>query len=109
MAPLVSHLYELGIMTATAIQQTECFAAAVQFARTEGILPAPEPTHAIAECIREANRCTETGEDKVILMALCGHGHFDLASYDAYLAGALEDYEYPAEKVAAAQERIPVI
>ena len=109
MAPLVSHLYELGIMTATAIQQTECFAAAVQFARTEGILPAPEPTHAIAECIREANRCTETGEDKVILMALCGHGHFDLASYDAYLAGELEDYEYPAEKVAAAQERIPVI
>ncbi len=109
MAPLVSHLYELGIMSATAIQQTECFAAAVQFARTEGILPAPEPTHAIAECIREANRCTETGEDKVILMALCGHGHFDLASYDAYLAGELEDYEYPAEKVAAAQERIPVI
>lgn len=109
MAPLVSHLYELGLMTATAIHQTECFAAAIQFARTEGILPAPEPTHAIAECIREANACKESGEEKVILMALCGHGHFDLASYDAYLAGELEDYDYPEEKVLAAQERIPVI
>lgn len=109
MAPLVSHLYELGLMTATAIHQTECFAAAVQFARTEGILPAPEPTHAIAECIREANVCKESGEEKVILMALCGHGHFDLASYDAYLSGELEDYDYPEEKVLAAQERIPVI
>ena len=109
MAPLVSHLYELGIMTATAIHQTECFEAAVLFARTEGILPAPEPTHAIAECIREANACKESGEEKVILMALCGHGHFDLASYDSYLAGELEDYDYPEAKVAAAQERIPVI
>lgn len=109
MAPLVSHLYELGLMTATAIHQTECFAAAIQFARTEGILPAPEPTHAIAECIREANACKESGEEKVILMALCGHGHFDLASYDAYLSGELEDYDYPEEKVLAAQERIPVI
>lgn len=109
MAPLVSHLYELGLMTATAIHQTECFAAAIQFARTEGILPAPEPTHAIAECIREANVCKESGEEKVILMALCGHGHFDLASYDAYLSGELEDYDYPEEKVLAAQERIPVI
>jgi tryptophan synthase beta chain len=109
MAPLVSHLYELGLMTATAIHQTECFAAAIQFARTEGILPAPEPTHAIAECIREANVCKDSGEEKVILMALCGHGHFDLASYDAYLAGELEDYDYPEEKVLAAQMRIPAI
>jgi len=109
MAPLVSHLYELGLMTATAIHQTECFAAAIQFARTEGILPAPEPTHAIAECIREANACKDSGEEKVILMALCGHGHFDLASYDAYLAGELEDYDYPEEKVLAAQMRIPAI
>ena len=109
MAPLVSHLYELGIMTARAIHQTECFEAAVQFARTEGILPAPEPTHAIAECIREALACKESGEEKVIVMALCGHGHFDLASYSAFMAGELEDYDYPEAKVIAAQKRIPVV
>ncbi len=109
MAPLVSHLYELGLMEAEAIHQTECFEAAVRFARTEGIIPAPEPTHAIAGTIREAEAAREAGEERVILMALCGHGHFDLASYDAYLAGELEDYDYPEEKVAAAQERIPVV
>ena len=65
--------------------QTECFAAGVQFARTEGIVPAPEPTHALAAAIEEALRCKETGEEKVILTALCGHGHLDLAAYDAYL------------------------
>jgi len=109
MAPLVSHLYEIGLMEAESIHQTECFDAAVKFARTEGIIPAPEPTHAIAGTIREAKAAAESGEEKVILMALCGHGHFDLASYDAYLAGELEDYDYPEEKVAAAQERIPVV
>ncbi len=109
MAPLVSHLYEIGLMEAEAIHQTECFDAAVKFARTEGIIPAPEPTHAIAGTIREAKAAAESGEEKVILMALCGHGHFDLASYDAYLGGELEDYDYPEEKVAAAQERIPVV
>ena len=87
MAPLISHVYELGLMDAVAIGQTECFAAGVQFARTEGIVPAPEPTHALAETVREAQRCKETGEEKVILTALCGHGHFDLAAYDAYLSG----------------------
>ena len=109
MAPLVSHLYELGMMEAVSIHQTECFEGAVQFARTEGILPAPEPTHAIAACIREAKECIATGEEKVIVMALCGHGHFDLASYEAYMNGELDDYDYPEEKVHAAQERIPVI
>ena len=109
MAPLVSHLYELGLVEAEAIHQTECFDAAVQFARTEGIIPAPEPTHAIAAAVREAIACRESGEDKVILTALCGHGHFDLASYEAYFAGQLEDYEYPEEKVAAAMARVPVI
>jgi tryptophan synthase beta chain len=109
MAPLVSHLYELGMLEAEAIHQTECFEGAVKFARTEGIVPAPEPTHAIAAMIREALRCKETGEKKVILTALCGHGHFDLRSYEAFLGGELHDYEYPAEKVAASMARVPVI
>jgi tryptophan synthase beta chain len=109
MAPLVSHLYELGMLEAEAIHQTECFDGAVKFARTEGIVPAPEPTHAIAAMIREALRCKETGEKKVILTALCGHGHFDLRSYQAFLDGELHDYEYPAEKVAASMARVPVI
>jgi tryptophan synthase beta chain len=109
MAPLVSHLYELGLVEAEAIHQTECFDAAVQFARAEGIVPAPEPTHAIAAAVREAIACRESGEEKVILTALCGHGHFDLASYEAYFAGQLEDYDYPEEKVAAAMARVPVI
>ena len=107
MAPLISHIYELGLMEAESIHQSECFSAAVQFAKTEGILPAPEPTHAIAACIREALACKESGEEKVIVMALCGHGHFDLASYDSYLSGELTDYEFPDAAVADAQARIP--
>jgi tryptophan synthase beta chain len=109
MAPLVSHLYELGLVEAEAIHQKECFDAGIMFARNEGILPAPEPTHAIAAAVREAERCKETGEEKVILTALCGHGHFDLASYDAYLSGELTDYDYPEAAVAEAMERVPVI
>ena len=109
MSPLVSHLYELGLVEAEAIHQNECFEAAVQFARTEGIIPAPEPTHALAATIREANRAKETGEEKVILTALCGHGHFDMKAYEAYLAGELIDYDYPEEKVAAAMEKVPVV
>ena len=87
MAPLVSHVYEQGLVEAVAIPQRECFAAALQFARTEGIVPAPEPTHAIAAAIREALACKESGESKVILTALCGHGHLDLAAYESYLVG----------------------
>jgi len=109
MSPLVSHIYELGLVEAEAIHQKECFDAGVLFARNEGILPAPEPTHAIAAAIREANRCKESGEEKVILTAMCGHGHFDLASYGEYLAGELTDYEYPEEAVAAAMENVPVV
>ncbi len=109
MAPLVSHIYELGLVEAEAIHQTECFDAAVKFARTEGIVPAPEPTHAIAAAVREALRCRESGEEKVILTALCGHGHFDLKAYESYLSGNLEDYDYPAEKVAAAMARVPEV
>src|ERR1700728_1888112 len=78
MSPLLSHIYELGLIEAVAKPQSECFAAGLRFARTEGIVPAPEPTHAVAACIEEALRCKETGEEKVILTALCGHGLLDL-------------------------------
>ncbi len=109
MSPLLSHIYELGLIEAEAIGQTECFEAAIQFARNEGIVPAPEPTHAIAATIREALACRESGEEKVILTAVCGHGHFDMASYDKYLSGNLVDFEYPEEKVAAALEHLPTV
>jgi tryptophan synthase beta chain len=93
MSPLLSHIYELGLIEAVAKPQSECFAAGLRFARTEGIVPAPEPAHAVAACIEEALRCAETGEEKVILMALCGHGLLDLAAYADYIAGQLQDFE----------------
>ncbi|MCR6488871.1 TrpB-like pyridoxal phosphate-dependent enzyme [Amycolatopsis sp. OK19-0408] len=96
MSPLISHIYELGLIEAIAIGQQECFAAGVRFARSEGIIPAPEPTHALAACIQEALRCKETGEEKVILTALCGHAHLDLPAYGAYLAGDMVDNELSA-------------
>jgi len=107
MAPLISHIYELGLMEAVAIPQTECFDAALRFARSEGIVPAPEPTHALAETIREAARCTETGEEKVILTALCGHGHFDMAAYGAYLDGTMRDELVSEERLAVALQGVP--
>jgi len=109
MAPLVSHLYELGLVEAEAIHQNECFDAAVRFARTEGFLPAPEPSHAIAAAIREAERARESGEETVILTAMCGHGHFDLAAYEAYLGGELVDYDYPEARVVEAMAKVPVV
>jgi tryptophan synthase beta chain len=109
MAPLVSHLKELGLVEAIAIGQVECFERAVQFTRTEGIIPAPEPSHAIAAAVREALKCKETGESKVILTALCGHGHFDMGAYRDFLDGKLVDYDYPEEKVRAAMEKIPAL
>jgi tryptophan synthase beta chain len=109
MSPLISHVYELGLMEAVAIPQTECFSAAVQFARSEGIVPAPEPTHALAACIREAMACTESGQEKVILTALCGHGHFDMAAYDAYLGGELVDEEVSDERFAEPLTRLPQV
>lgn len=109
MAPLISHLYEEGLMDAESVPQTECFAAAVQFARTEGIVPAPEPTHAIALAIREALKAKETGEETVILTALCGHGHFDLAAYENYLAGSMVDEDVSDERFAAALETLPEV
>ena len=109
MAPLVSHLKEQGHIDATAIHQRASFAAGVQFARTEGILPAPEPTHALKVAIDEALAAKEAGESRVILFNLCGHGHFDLSAYGRYLEGSLEDYEYPAEKVAEALLSLPKV
>jgi tryptophan synthase beta chain len=109
MSPLISHLYEQGLIEAVAKSQRECFAAGVQFARTEGILPAPEPTHALAAAIEEALRCKESGEERVILTALCGHGHLDLPAYDAYLSGAMVDHELDAAAVARAVEHLPAV
>jgi tryptophan synthase beta chain len=109
MAPLISHIYELGLMDAQAVPQTECFTAAVQFARTEGIVPAPEPTHAIALAIREALKAKETGEETVILTALCGHGHFDLAAYDDFLSGTMVDELITEERFAAGLANLPQI
>ncbi|MEV0127666.1 TrpB-like pyridoxal phosphate-dependent enzyme [Dactylosporangium sp. NPDC050688] len=107
MAPLISHVYELGLIEAVAKTQQECFEAGVRFARTEGIIPAPEPTHALAACIEEALRCKETGEPKVILTALCGHGHLDLPAYGRFLAGEMQDRELSAEALAAATATLP--
>ena len=90
-APLVCKLYDLGYISAVAYKQTEVFDAALTFARTEGIVPAPESSHAIKAAIDEAKRCRETGEEKVILFNLSGHGYFDLSAYDKYLRGELED------------------
>jgi tryptophan synthase beta chain len=81
----------------------------VTFARAEGILPAPEPTHAIKVAIDEAMAAKEAGEPRVILFNLCGHGHFDLSAYERYLSGMLEDYEYPAERVQAALAGLPQV
>ncbi len=109
MSPLISHVYELGMMEAISVPQTESFAAGLQFARTEGILPAPEPTHALAACIREALACKESGEEKVILTALCGHGHFDLAAYDAYLSGRMSDEDVSADRLREGLSTVPAI
>jgi tryptophan synthase beta chain len=113
MSPLISHLYESKEIEAVAKPQTECFAAGVLFARTEGIVPAPEPTHALAATVEEGLRCKETGDEKVILTALCGHGHLDLAAYDAFLSGSVTDHSWDDEAirsaVAEALTRLPEV
>jgi len=91
MAPMVSHLYDQGFIEARAYAQNACFEAAMQFARTEGLIPAPESSHAIRAAIDEALEAREAGEERVILFNLSGHGHFDMAAYDAYLSGSLTD------------------
>ncbi len=109
MSPVISHLYEERLIEAVAKRQSECFAAGVQFARTEGIVPAPEPTHAVAAAVEEALRCRESGEEKVILTALCGHGHLDLPAYGAYLAGAMQDQDLDAAAISAAMSALPPV
>ncbi len=109
MSPLVSLLKEQGVIDAVSVHQRACFEVGVQFARTEGILPAPESTHAIKVAVDEALAAKEAGEARVILFNLSGHGHFDLSSYERHLQGALEDYEYPAEKVARSLANLPKV
>jgi tryptophan synthase beta chain len=106
---LISQLHAEGIIEARAYYQNAVFEAAVQFARAEGIVPAPEAGHAIRPVIDEALKAKEEGKERVILFNLSGHGHFDMAAYDAYFAGKLQDYEYPAEAVAEAQQRLPQV
>ena len=108
-APIISHLLELGQIEAVAVPQNAVFESAVQFARTEGIVPAPESAHAIRTAIDEALAAKEAGETRTILFNLSGHGHFDLAAYDRYLHGDLEDYEYPADEVEAALASLPSV
>jgi tryptophan synthase beta chain len=109
MSPMVSLGAKLGIIEPVAYHQIECFEAARMFAATEGIIPAPETSHAIRAAVVEALRCRETGESKCILFNFSGHGLCDLGSYDRYLAGDLVDYEYPQEKIAAALAELPVV
>lgn len=109
MAPLVSHLHKLGLIEARAVNQVETFEAGITFARTEGIISAPEANHAIRVAIDEAINCKKTGESKTILIGHSGHGHFDMVAYDAYLAGKLQDYEYPEDKVKESLARLPKV
>ena len=109
MAPLISHLLQLGQIEAIAVDQLETFAAGVEFTRAEGILPAPEANHAVAGAIREALRCKEEGVSQTILFNLCGHGHFDIQAYLDYHAGKLQSYEYPAEEIAMALAGLPSV
>jgi len=106
---LVSQLYHEGLIEAVAVQQLATFEAGVQFARAEGIIPAPESNHAVRAAIDEALRCKESGEAKTIFFNLSGHGHFDMASYDKYFAGELEDYDYPEEAIHQALDRLPKV
>ena len=109
MAPLVSHLKELGLIEAKAYKQVECFSAGVQFARAEGIVPAPEANHAVKGAIDEALRCKTEGKSKVILFNLCGHGHFDMQAYIDYFGGKLTDQSYDEAELAMALAGLPSV
>ncbi|MEP7181355.1 MAG: TrpB-like pyridoxal phosphate-dependent enzyme [Betaproteobacteria bacterium] len=109
MAPMVSHLKELGLIGATAYHQTKVFEAGVQFARAEGILPAPEANHAVRGAIDEAIRCREEGVSRAILFNLCGHGHFDMQAYIDYFDGKLQDLEYDEAELAMALAGLPSV
>ncbi len=109
MGPLISHLLDLKLIEAVAYQQTECFAAGVQFARTEGIIPAPEANHAVKAAIDEALRCKREGRSETILFNLSGHGHFDMAAYMAYNSGSLSDQSYDEKELAMALAGLPSV
>jgi len=109
MAPIICHLLNLGLVEARAEQQLGTFQAGVDFARSEGIISAPESDHAIRTTIDEAIKCRESGEAKTILLALSGHGHVDMAAYQAYFDGKLEDYPYPEDKIKSALRDLPEI
>jgi tryptophan synthase beta chain len=106
---LVSQLYDEGLLCALAIPQLETFQAGELFAKTQGIIPAPESCHAIAAAVREARRCAETGEAKTLLFNLSGHGHFDMSAYDRYFKGELEDFDYPDEAIQASLSHLPKV
>jgi tryptophan synthase beta chain len=109
MAPQLCALYDAGLIEAKAVQQTDVFEAAMLFTQNEGILPAPESSHAIRATIDEALEAKALGQKRVILFNLSGHGHFDLAAYNAYLSGKLEDSEYPAENLDTLLQRLPQV
>ena len=109
MAPMVSHIQELGLIESRAFMQTTCFDAGIQFARAEGILPAPEATHAVRGAIDEALRCKEEGVSRAILFNLCGHGHFDMTAYMDYFSGALVDKTYDEAALATALGQLPAM
>ena len=109
MAPLVSHLLDLGLIEGVAVQQLDAFAAGVQFARAEGIIPAPEANHAVAVAVQEALRAREEGVNRTILFNLSGHGHFDMQAYTDYAAGKLQNYEYPDHEIAMALAGLPSV
>ncbi len=109
MSPIVSLLHHEGIVDSVAVHQNACFEAAIQFSRAEGIIPAPESSHAIRAAIDEALKAKEEGKEKTILFNLSGHGHFDLASYDLYLARKLEDYDYPKDLINQALKDLPKV
>ncbi|MGE5398328.1 MAG: TrpB-like pyridoxal phosphate-dependent enzyme [Chitinophagales bacterium] len=106
-SPLLCQLVKDGIIEATAVGQTAVFEAAVMFARNEGILPAPESSHAIRAAIDEAIKCKESGESKCILFNLSGHGHFDLTAYDSYLSGEMKDADFPEEELQKSLASLP--
>ena len=109
MAPMVSHVKELGLIEAKSYHQTPCFAAGIQFAKTEGIVPAPEANHAIRGAIDEALRCKAEGVSRAILFNMCGHGHFDMQAYTDYLTGKLEDQDFNEQELALALAGLPKV
>jgi len=109
MAPLISHVYDLGLLEAVSVPQTKVFEAAQLFAQTEAVVPAPESAHAILVAVNEALKAKEEGVSRNIMFNLTGHGLLDLGSYDAYLSGKLEDYDHPEEAIAASLAKLPKV